>query len=395
MKRTVIGFLSIIASLFAFAGGFNGPFLLDGKVDEIKTGIVIISYDIYLVDRWVTQSDTAPLKDGIFRFNGTIDEPKKCRIEVGSISTSFYIDANNMTVRLFSKSPDSVVVVGSRTQVDNERLNKMVGEKEFLFNQSITSWSKVEGDSSKLSKAEWQIVRDKWLRTIDSLSFDRYVVRANFVKSNSSSFISLLYLNSLMSIGWTNLITTKQARELFNNYPKEFQNGSTGKWGDKLIKQRENIEIGAIAPDFCVNDWHGKQFRLSDLRGKYVLIDVWASWCGPCIANFPEIMSLFKKYHSKGFEVLAVSKDYTVDNWITGIHKFGLEEWHHVMGMKSPEKFWKQIYDNDDIVENYPMKAIPVKILIDKEGKIIGTWGFGENTKPLDELLDTIFTSIP
>lgn len=395
MKRSIIGLLSILSSFFTFAGGFNGPFLLDGKVEGINTGVVKISYDVYLGDRWVKKTDTASLINGKFRFHGIIDEPKRCRLEVGPISTVFYIDANNMVINLFSNSPDSVWIVGSKTQMDNERLNLLVQEKESQFELAKLSWSKIEADSSKLNKNEWQTVSDNWKNIIDSLSLDRYVIRANFVKSNPYSFISLLYLNSLMSIGWTNLITTQQAREIFRKYPIEFQNSSTGKWGNKLIQQRENIEIGSIAPDFSVNDWKGMPFDLSDLRGRYVLIDLWASWCSPCVDKFPEIMSLYKKYHTKGFEVLAISKDYTVDDWQSAIKKYGLEDWYHVMGMKDPEKYWKQIYCNDDIVEKYPMSALPKMILIDRDGQIIGSWGYGSDAKPLDVMIDTIFSSIP
>jgi len=135
--------------------------------------------------------------------------------------------------------------------------------------------------------------------------------------------------------------------------------------------------IGATAMEFTQNNTNGKPVKLSDYRGKYVLLDFWASWCGPCRAENPNVLDNYEKYHSKGLEILAVSLDDKKDNWLKAIKDDGLE-WAHVSDLKG----WK-----NEVAKTYNIRAVPSNFLLDKDGKIVAVDLRGEDlTHKLEEI---------
>ena len=123
-----------------------------------------------------------------------------------------------------------------------------------------------------------------------------------------------------------------------------------------------NLAEGRLAPDIEGQTPEGKTLRLSDFRGKYVLVDFWASWCGPCIKSLPSLKAMYDKYHGKKFDIIGVSLDDTAADWTAAIAKFGLT-WTNVSDL--------QKWDSQP-AKLYAISFIPNTILLDKEGKIIG-----------------------
>jgi len=121
--------------------------------------------------------------------------------------------------------------------------------------------------------------------------------------------------------------------------------------------------IGSEAPDFSMNDTEGKPFKLSSLRGKYVLVDFWASWCGPCRAENPTVVSAFEKFKDKNFTIVGVSLDEDRGKWLQAIEKDGLA-WKQVSELKG----WET-----SVVGMYGFDGIPYNVLIDPKGKIIAS----------------------
>ena len=150
----------------------------------------------------------------------------------------------------------------------------------------------------------------------------------------------------------------------------------------KKLAEREiilgKVEPGQPAPEFTMNDTTGKPISLSSLKGKVVLVDFWASWCGPCRAENPNVVAAYKRFSSKGFTVFGVSLDTDKDKWLQAIAKDGLT-WPHVSDLIG--------WDNA-AAKQYGVMSIPASYLLDKEGKIIASNLRGEElVKKLEELL--------
>lgn len=127
------------------------------------------------------------------------------------------------------------------------------------------------------------------------------------------------------------------------------------------IEQMRKLAVGSKAPEIDLPQPNGEHLKLSDLRGKYVLIDFWASWCGPCRRENPNVKRVYEKYHGKGFDILGVSLDKSQQAWLTAIEQDGLQ-WHHVSDLK----YWQSA-----VVPEYQIQGIPLTFLVDKEGTII------------------------
>lgn len=146
----------------------------------------------------------------------------------------------------------------------------------------------------------------------------------------------------------------------------------------KFVKAQSSTAIGTEMENFTLNNPDGKAISLKDLRGKYVLVDFWASWCRPCRAENPNVLKAYAKYHSKGFDILGVSLDTDKSRWMAAIKSDGLD-WNHVSELKA----W-----DAEIARKFNVSSIPFCVLLDKDGKIIAKNLRGE---ALDAKLREIF----
>ena len=131
---------------------------------------------------------------------------------------------------------------------------------------------------------------------------------------------------------------------------------------EKTLQSAGLGKIGSVLPEFTQNDVNGKPLKLSSLRGKYVLVDFWASWCGPCRAENPNVLKTYNTFKNKNFTVLGVSLDQDKAKWLEAIKKDGLA-WSHVSDLK----YW-----NNEVAVQFGIQSIPASFLIDPNGVIIG-----------------------
>lgn len=179
----------------------------------------------------------------------------------------------------------------------------------------------------------------------------------NFVKNNPNSIVSANIL-SIYSTTWGK----EKTKELFDRFSTENKASEYGQKIKRYIELNRDPKVGEQFIDFEMTDTKGVKKRLSDFKGKTVLLEFWASWCGPCRKENPSLLKTYEEFKPKGFEVFAVSLDEDKGNWIKAINNDKLI-WEHVSDLKGKENEAALIYG---------IHRIPDNFLIDENGVIIG-----------------------
>ncbi|WP_317898394.1 TlpA disulfide reductase family protein [Aurantibacillus circumpalustris] len=194
------------------------------------------------------------------------------------------------------------------------------------------------------------------------------------LKKNASMYSSLIAVQALEPDKYPDIY-----KLLDEGLSKKFPNDNNVKMFHSVVSSMQATAIGQVAPDIILNSPEGKEIALSSLKGKVVLVDFWASWCGPCRKEMPNVVKAYAKFKNKGFEIFGVSLDKEGERWVEAIAKDGIT-WPQVSDLKQ----WES-----SVVRLYNIQGIPYTVLLDKEGKIIAKNLRGEELeKKLAEVLN-------
>ena len=192
----------------------------------------------------------------------------------------------------------------------------------------------------------------------------------NFIETNASSLVVFVALNDAKDVKKAITVSEKGIGKSYpnsnyhNSLKSALQQITKAEQAQKQAQKQTKGGVGTLAPELNMVSPEGKLITLESLRGKYVLIDFWASWCGPCRKENPNVVKLYNQYKDKGFDVYSVSLDKNKSSWIAAIKKDNLTWPSHVSDLKG----W-----GSKATGLYGFRGIPYTVLIDKEGKIIAT----------------------
>jgi len=324
-------------------------FSIKGTIAGVETGKVYLQK---IVDGRPQSIDTADVVEGKFAFQGKMEVPdiRILRLNEQDYFAQLFLDNSDVKVVANKDSLRSTKITGSPTQdifkdylTELERINKEVAKLQQKYQTSMSS-----GNTDEAKKAEID-----YTATMDNMK----VYTKNFVKEHNNSVVSA-YLTLAQLV---QQIEEPELDSIIAKFPAEISRSEYVIKLKELAEGMKKTAIGAPAPDFTMNDPEGKPISLSSLKGKVVMIDFWASWCGPCRKENPNVVKLYQKYHTKGFEIIGVSLDRTKEEWVKAIADDQLT-WVHVSDLQ----FWQ-----NTAARLYSVNAIPQSFLLDKDGKII------------------------
>lgn len=338
-----------------------------------------------------TIQDSIQIKNNKFSIKGSIDAPTVITlynnselIDDGQSAIGFFIEPSYTTY--ITINPQNMLnseIFGGTTQKEYELMQKRLSSLNF---KEITN--QLNHFSSEKEKTTNSIELSFISSKIDSLSYEykklkleSVQIRIEFIRENPSSYVSANALQNILKQS-EGLQIIDRIQSLYNNLNEKIKNSTVGTQIKQELQYFYGSKVGAYAPDFSLIDQNGEILKLSSLKGKFVLLDFWASWCAPCIEEFPHLKTIYKN-NSDNLEIIGISRDENTEKWKNAIQKYELGLWKQ-LSLKENE--------NTELEKQYFVNAIPVKVLINSDGIIIGKWrgGGAENMRELENLLKQI-----
>ncbi|RXQ91490.1 AhpC/TSA family protein [Ancylomarina salipaludis] len=358
MKKLKNYVLIVLCSLFLLScGDTDNFFRLEGNIEGYSKGMAYLKQ---FNGKEFVCIDSTEINQGTFSFSGKRNQPQLSQIvvegykypiryfflEAGQIDYKSKVNGRNLTVP---------VVRGTPTQ---NALNRYTSEREVLY-RKVLALRRIKGkDEDEKKECQLQINR---------LELHMMELVKSFTQEDQFPVLSLYLIKE-------NYTSDNDALKLENRlkpYAKDYAQHPLYKAIQTRVEELNRIAPGQQAPGFEMESLEGALISLSDFKGKITLIDFWASWCGPCRKENPNMVKLYQTYHEKGLEILGVSLDTSKERWAKAVEKDNLT-WNHVCDFQK----WQS-----PLVSQYAVRGVPFTVLIDKQGRIIASGLHGEALK--------------
>lgn len=358
MKKII--WVALMATFMVSCSNKPDGYVIEGTVQSLADGteIFIEVQDPSQVGM-VVSIDTAVVNNGKFKFEGKIDEIQLAYLGLGNTigKIPFVLENDKIVITAFTDSIQKSTVGGSYNNKElfgfNAKFTEYQKKIAAYRNENLDALMKARqfNDTVAMNK-----INDAFKKM--EKEFDDYI--ENYISKNNNSFVTLVLLSNRIK---TPTAEYEKIKPQMDNLSPELKSTKIGK---KLLEELNELSYGSVgqqAPDFSAPNPEGNTISLKESMGKVTIIDFWASWCGPCRIENPNMVALYDEFHSKGLNVIGVSLDRAEkkDEWIEAIATDKLA-WPQVSNLM----FWQ-----DPIARKYNVKAIPATFILDEKGVIV------------------------
>ena len=336
----------------------QGKFVVSGQIKNAPDQKIYLE-ELFFSEKNPEVLDTGEIKNGHFSVTATAPEEGLYRIRMEKDS-AFFIIINDKAELNFSADY-------GKLNADAPTINSAANAslKKFITSIQIQR-TELENKSASLQQATAAKQTDSAIAVAKKEFDDKETAYKTFITQYIDTTKDPVI--AVFALGYSQSIEPNKLQQAINGltkrFPKHMALNSLVAQYNQMIKQfNAKPHEGGMAPDINMPDISGKPFALSMLRGKYVLVDFWASWCGPCRGENPNVVKAYNTYKDKNFTVLGVSLDKEKQPWLDAIKADGLT-WNHISDLK----YWSSA-----AVSLYGFDGIPFNVLVDPAGKIIAT----------------------